>query len=160
MLTEYALDISAEIEYARKWAFSRNPAYYNFDNIGGDCTNFISQCIYAGGAVMNFTPDTGWYYTSLHDRAAAWTSVQYFHQFMMNNQSVGPFGYEIARSQVQTGDIIQLGTGYFQHSLLVVGMRYGMPYVAAHTADAFHRPLMAYQFDRIRCMRIRKARKY
>ena len=27
------------IEYANKWAFSRNPKYYNFDNIGGDCTS-------------------------------------------------------------------------------------------------------------------------
>ena len=159
MLTEYALNIPAEIEYARKWAFSRNPAYYNFDNIGGDCTNFISQCIYAGGAVMNFTRDTGWYYRSLHDRAAAWTSVQYFYQFMMNNKGVGAFGHEINLGEVQTGDVIQLGTGYFQHSLLVGGMRYGMPYVAAHTADAFNRPLTAYRFDRIRCLRINKARR-
>ena len=29
------------IEYANNWAFSRNPKYYNFDNIGGDCTIII-----------------------------------------------------------------------------------------------------------------------
>ena len=29
------------IEYAKKWAYGRNNKYYNFDNIGGDCTNFI-----------------------------------------------------------------------------------------------------------------------
>ena len=41
-------------EYANKWAFSRNPKYYNFDNIGGDCTSFVSQCILAGSNVMNY----------------------------------------------------------------------------------------------------------
>jgi len=33
------------IEYAHKWSHGRNPVYYDFDNIGSDCTNFISQCL-------------------------------------------------------------------------------------------------------------------
>lgn len=36
-------DRTAVVEYARKWAFSRNPQYYNFDAVGGDCTSFASQ---------------------------------------------------------------------------------------------------------------------
>ena len=40
------------IEYAGKWAYGRNPQYYNFDNVGGDCTSFASQCIYAGSKIM------------------------------------------------------------------------------------------------------------
>ncbi|MBR4879641.1 MAG: amidase domain-containing protein, partial [Clostridia bacterium] len=51
----------AAVRYARKWALSRNPMYYNFDETGGDCTNFASQCIYAGAGVMNFGPLYGWY---------------------------------------------------------------------------------------------------
>ena len=35
---------TAAVDYARKWALKRNPAYYNFDSVGGDCTNFASQC--------------------------------------------------------------------------------------------------------------------
>lgn len=41
-------DRQAAFEYAKKWAFRRNPRYYNFEKIGGDRTNFASQCIYAG----------------------------------------------------------------------------------------------------------------
>ena len=41
-------------EYAKKWAYGRNPKYYNFDSIGGDCTSFISQCIYAGSGVWKW----------------------------------------------------------------------------------------------------------
>jgi len=29
--------------YAEKWAMDRNPRYYNFDSVGGDCTSFVSQ---------------------------------------------------------------------------------------------------------------------
>ena len=40
------------VKYAKKWAYLRNPKYYNYDAIGGDCTNFVSQCIYEGCKVM------------------------------------------------------------------------------------------------------------
>lgn len=42
------------VAYARKWAFGRNSQYYDFSGLGGDCTNFVSQCLYAGSKVMNF----------------------------------------------------------------------------------------------------------
>ena len=38
-------DRQKAIKYAKVWAYFRNPNYYNFDNIGGDCTNYISQCM-------------------------------------------------------------------------------------------------------------------
>ena len=47
------------VEYAKRWAYKRNPKYYNFDEIGGDCTSFISQCIYEGSGIMNYTKDFG-----------------------------------------------------------------------------------------------------
>lgn len=160
-MIEYPLNIPAEIDYARKWAFSRNSTYYDFDKIGGDCTDFVSQCLYAGGAVMNYAHDTGWYYNSLHDRAAAWTSVEYFYKFLVNNKGVGPFGRVIPLSKISPGDIIQLGTdSRFYHSLLVVNIYGGVPYIAAHTFDAFDRPLTTYVYDNIRCLQIIGARKY
>ena len=75
-------DSSACIAYAKKWAYRRNPNYYNFDELGGDCTNFASQCLVAGGAVMNFTPVFGWYFNSLSDRAPAWSGVEEFYRFL------------------------------------------------------------------------------
>ena len=83
---------SAAVTYAKKWALSRNPRYYNFDGLGGDCTNFASQCVFAGSGVMNYTKDVGWYYNSPADRAAAWSGVRYLHTFLTTNRGVGPFG--------------------------------------------------------------------
>ena len=68
-------DVQKATLYAKTWALSRNPQFYNFDKLGGDCTNFVSQCIYAGCGVMNFTKDIGWYYKSLNDRSASWCGV-------------------------------------------------------------------------------------
>ena len=73
MPTQIPYDRSKAAAYAEKWAFSRNPRYISFDGMGGDCTSFVSQCLYAGTGVMNFTRDTGWYYNSASDRAAAWS---------------------------------------------------------------------------------------
>lgn len=108
------------VSYARKWAFSRNPAYYNFNRLGGDCTNFASQCLFAGVGVMNFTPDLGWYYLSLNDRAAAWTGVEYFYNFLIGNRvgvgdGYGPFAEDCGLDGLEIGDFIQLGneTGEF-----------------------------------------------
>ena len=53
-------DRGATTAYARRWALGRNPAYYDFTELGGDCTNFVSQCLFAGSGVMNLTPVTGW----------------------------------------------------------------------------------------------------
>ena len=128
-------DRAAAVRYARAWAFKRNPNYYNFNAIGGDCTNFASQCIYAGAGVMNFTKDTGWYYRSVNDRAAAWTGVEYLYNFLVNNEGLGPFAKEVGLDELEIGDIVQLGraTGDFYHSPVVVGFSRGQILVAAHT---------------------------
>lgn len=42
------------LKYAKRWAYDRNPQFYNFDNVGGDCTSFVSQCILAGSNVMKY----------------------------------------------------------------------------------------------------------
>ena len=142
-------------QYAKKWAFSRNPKYYAFDKIGGDCTNFVSQCIYAGSKTMNFTPETGWYYINSTQRTPAWTSVEYLYRFLVNNKSVGPFAKETSPTQIEIGDVIQLGNSEkFYHSLLVIEKNDNNIYVAAHDFDAYMKNLNTYIYERIRYLHI------
>ena len=149
------------VAYARRWAYGRNPAYYDFNEIGGDCTNFASQCIYAGAGVMNYTPTFGWYYISVNDRTPSWTGVEYLYNFLVNNEGVGPFAEEVSLEKAEVGDIVQLGTatGDFYHSPVVVRVENGKIYVAAHTYDAFNRPLSSYNFAKARCIHILGVRK-
>ena len=147
-------------QYAQKWAFSRNPKYYAFDKIGGDCTNFISQCIYAGSNIMNYTPETGWYYINSTQRAPAWTSVEYLYKFLINNNSIGPSAKETSPTQIEIGDVIQLGNHEkFYHSLLVVEKSNNNIYVAAHDFDAYMKNLNTYIYERIRFLHIESVQK-
>ena len=55
---------------------------------GGDCTNFISQCIYAGVKVMNYNKNNGWYYKTVNDRAPSWSGVEFLYDFLLKNREV------------------------------------------------------------------------
>lgn len=154
-MREIPYNRAAAVAYARRWALDRNPAYYDFENIGGDCTNFTSQCIYAGARIMNFTPVTGWYYRSVSDRAPAWTGVNYLYKFLVNNRSVGPYAHEVSQREVLPGDIVQLGTlnGDFYHSPIITAVTPTI-LVAAHTYDALDRPLSSYIYETARFLHI------
>ena len=144
------------VAYARKYAFAQNSLFGNFAGIGGNCTNFVSQSIYAGGCVMNYKPTFGWYYISLDDRSPSWTGVEFFYNFITENADVGPFGRVITADELEIGDVIQLGRdeeGYY-HTLLVVGFDGEDPLVAAQTDNVYARPLSTYDYDYSRLIKI------
>lgn len=144
------------VAYARKYAFSQNSRFGNFAGIGGNCTNFVSQSIYAGGCEMNYTPTFGWYYISLDERSPSWTGVEFFYNFITSNAGVGPFGRVATQDELEIGDVIQLGRNDegFYHTLLVVGFDAEDPLVAAQTDNAYARPLSTYEYDFSRFIKI------
>ena len=154
-------DRRAAIRYAHRWAFGRNPRYYDYENIGGDCTNFASQCLYAGTGVMNFTPDFGWYYVDANNKSPSWTGVEYFYNFMLRNQvTPGPFGVQANMSTLLPGDFVQLKltSDRFSHTPIIVDI-VGAPspdniLVAAHSFDSDYRPLSTYDFQELRFIHI------
>ena len=46
-------DRKAALDYAKKYCRSYNSAYNNYKGKGGDCANFVSQCLKAGGLKIN-----------------------------------------------------------------------------------------------------------
>ena len=149
---------NAVYEYAKKWAYKRNPLYYNYDNIGGDCTNFVSQCIFAGCKQMNYNKENGWYYITANNKSPSWTGVQFLYDFLISNTGPGPKGIITRIDQLQIGDVIQLkfNENTFSHSLIVI-QNGNLPYntfVAAHTFDTFHKSLNDYSFEKYRCVHI------
>ena len=150
------------VRYANYWAYRRNPNYSSFDSLGGDCTNFVSQALFYAAGVMNFTPDYGWYYISLGNRAPAWSGVEYFWNFMTTNMGPGPFGHEISLSEVLPGDIIQMAIKEperFGHTVIVTDLLSQSPgpdsiLVAAHDRDSACRPISTYDYSMIRALRI------
>lgn len=161
MLKEFAYQRETVLEYARQWAMGRNPQYYDFEKLGGDCTNFASQCVLAGSGIMNYTPTMGWYYNSSISRSPSWTGVPYLYNFLVNNKSVGPYAVETEMKDAQPGDIVQFGNSKgFYHSPVIVSTEGGLILVAAHSYDAYMRRLDSYEFERVRFLHIQGVRKW
>lgn len=149
------------LEYAQKWALKRNPNFYDFSEIGGDCTNFCSQVLNAGECLMNYNGSSGWYYAGSGNRAPSWTSVNLFYNFLVTNQGTGPVAREVEMKDITLGDIIQLSFvkgNLFNHSLVVI--KHGsLPdisniKIATHTDDQYQYSLTNYDWTKIRFLHI------
>ena len=168
MLITLPYDRTRAVEYARKWALMRNPTFSDFTGIGGDCTNFVSQCIFVGCGIMNFTQTFGWYYLSPNDRAPSWSGVQELYDFLLGapdflsaNGGTGPFATDATVSKkIELGDVVQLSNedGEFYHTLIISGFTDNDILVCAHSNDALDRPLSTYRFSGLRILHVEGAR--
>lgn len=158
-MKEKIYDRQKSIEYAKKWAYGRNPKYYNFDPVGGDCTSFISQCIYAGSGIMNYN-QYGWFYKNGNNKSPSWSGVEYLYKFLTQNKGVGPYGEEVGVQSIQKGDVIQLSFDgkIYGHSLLIVEKDLNKILIATHTQDEYGRNIATYNFNKIRYIHINGVR--
>jgi hypothetical protein len=170
MITTLPYDRARAVEYARRWALSRNPLFIDFTGRGGNCTSFISQCLLAGGAIMNYTPTYGWYYVSPEDRAPAWSGVNELYNFLTGipefseaNGGIGPFATEARNNRtVEIGDIIQLANseGTFYHTLIISAFEDGEVLICANSDNALDRPLSSYNYSSLRVLHIEGIRAF
>lgn len=154
MIFQY--DRTLAVRYAIRWALSRNPMYYDYSLIGGDCTNFASQCLFAGSGVMDYMPDFGWYYIDANRKAPAWTGVDYLYRYLLReNLQPGPIATLAEEDTLRPGDLIQLSFDgeKFTHTLVVLTAGRTI-LVAAHSEDSLFRPLSTYRYVAIRYLHI------
>ncbi|MFT3952398.1 MAG: amidase domain-containing protein [Oscillospiraceae bacterium] len=144
------------VAYAHEWWDKRNPAYFDFEELGGDCTNFVSQCLYAGAGVMNFTPVLGWYYIDLNNRSASWSAAEYLYNFITTNGGASLYGEEQGLSAAIPGDVVQLSFDgvRFTHSALVTMVRRGEVFVTSHSYDRLDKPTGGYPYKMLRVIHI------
>lgn len=147
-MTLYLYDREAAVNYAKKFALARNPAYFDFESLGGDCTNFCSQAVFAGARQMNHNANAGWFYLSPNKKSPSWTGVDFFARFLLNNKGQGPFGALELKERIKPGDIVQLKLiegAEFQHSAIIVGTGgYGNTediMICCHSYDRLNFPL-------------------
>lgn len=155
-MNSHKYDRKSALEYAKKWALARNPKYYNFDPVGGDCTSFVSQCLFAGSKKMNYN---NWYYNNGYDKSPSWSGVEFLYKFLITNTGLGPHGIEVSPDKVEVGDIAQLSfNGFkFEHSLFIISTAndYKNFSIAAHTFDTLGKKIGEYNFSKIRFVHIK-----
>ncbi|MBQ3008963.1 MAG: amidase domain-containing protein [Oscillospiraceae bacterium] len=173
-VTDTSYDRDAAVAYAKEWCDERN---YNgkwlaYDLFGGNCQNFASQCIYAGGIDMDSRGDSTcqWKFYSevLNTKASAWgrsyswTGVDPFYTYATLNRSSGLICQaDMALKYAEKGDIIQVGAYYeWRHSLVVTDVMFADDgslediIVASNTADRWNYPLSAYIYTYPRLIHI------
>ncbi|MBB6731279.1 amidase domain-containing protein [Cohnella zeiphila] len=135
--------------YADRWWDRPNPEYEEFEV---NCTNFVSQCIFAGGAPMNYTGrrEAGWWYRGRDKGRELWSyswavanglqsyfSHSYSHSYGLRAEAME------SPKDLMPGDVICYdwsGTGLYQHNTVVTAFTPdGMPLVNANTVPSRHR---------------------
>ncbi|MBM7551228.1 amidase domain-containing protein [Thalassobacillus pellis] len=158
----FTYDRRSAVRYAERWWDSYNPAYRHFTN---DCTNFISQCLRAGGVPMWGAPNRGkgWWY---NDRSWSYSwAVAHAFRWYLSGARQGLKVQEMdSPKDLIPGDVICYdfeGDGRWNHNTIVVMKNSeGMPLVNAHTTNSRHRywsyedstaytPNIKYKFFRI-----------
>lgn len=144
----------AAVRYARRHWNNPNPAFANMDaaGSGGDCANFVSQCMLAGGWPMDYrasTVATEWWYRRTgndpfdqdHDDwwSCTWSLAESHFQYMRLNHGTV---YDLRANprdarRLRRGDTIYYdweGDGVLNHSSIVTGFnRRGEPLVTYRT---------------------------
>ena len=126
------------VQYAERYWKDYNPAYQAFED---DCTNFISQCLHAGGVPMWGQPNRsrGWWYSG-KSWSYSWTVAHALNLFLQSSKG-GLKTIQVSSPQeLMLGDIICYdfeGDGRFNHNTIVTAKDiYDMPLVNAHTFDS------------------------
>ena len=163
-------DREKAVAYARQWVGVRNGNWPDYSRNGGNCQNFVSQCLLAGGIPMDAASPGIWkWYGStpnnlpqLAGRSAAWSAVGEFLDYARENSGYGLAAAADAPYYTgRPGDIIHLGTGdRWRHTVLISqvvadGEGNIEDYlVCSNTADLRDFPVSAYAYTRQLLIRV------
>jgi hypothetical protein len=102
--------------YALKWALSRNPDYPDFSGQGGggDCANFVSQSLLAGGCPM----DRIWW-GGKNSATIAWNRASHLRHHL----STSRWATRCTRNELWSGDVVFCFlNGQVVHSMIVTSV--------------------------------------
>ena len=154
---------TAAATYADTYWQSYNPAWPSFARKGGDCTNFVSQALHAGGIAMRPSPPfdgaDAWYMLQSKGRrwsySLSWINVQSHRAFLMSLPGVTQVGSyhgvapgQVVASNASQGDVVLYdweADGVYDHESIVVASQGTNPdgtpnwdLVDAHTNNRYH----------------------
>ncbi|MDX3580321.1 amidase domain-containing protein [Streptomyces europaeiscabiei] len=142
-LTGGAYNYNAMATYTEKYWKNYNSAYRKYNSAGGDCTNYLSQGLLAGGwkQISTVTPEEydTWYYAS-NGTADAWIGVNEWSWFTQTAKRTTALANVY---QMDIGDVLQVDfnkDGDKDHSMMTTyRSSSGVPYLTYHDADTYRR---------------------
>ncbi len=122
-------DRQAALAYADRYAMGRSQAWPDYSDYGGNCQNFASQCLLAGGIPMDTAgPDIWKWYgpdpsesTRAEGRSPSWSGVNQFRGYARDNAGFGLAALvDAPYYSGQPGDLIQMGTADSLYHTVVI----------------------------------------
>ena len=143
----YTYNRQAAVNYALQWWNKANPAYRNFGS--NDCTNFVSQCLYAGGWPMkgwNKWSLSHWFYYFGYYYSNTWTVADDFSKFLVysGRGQARSLAYKPWNQYFKIGDLVQIDynrDGKWDHTMIITKVTANEIYVTYHWASNSSVPL-------------------
>ncbi|MDR1320374.1 MAG: amidase domain-containing protein [Gracilibacteraceae bacterium] len=168
---EHDYNREAAVAYAKKWAGSRNVDWPDYSRYGGNCANYTSQSLLAGGIPMDHTGTSQWKWygatpnsaQSASGRSVSWAGVEGFLGYALSNTGHGLVADAKAPFLTgQLGDLILLGSeeGAWRHIVLISEVvkdadgRTVDYLICSNTMDLRNMPISAYHYSRKQLIRI------
>ncbi len=111
-------DREEALAYADRYAMERNGEWPDYSQYGGNCQNFASQCLLAGGIPMDTVGPNIWKWYGPdpsetvweEGRSPSWSGVNQFREYAMENSGFGLSALvDAPYYSGQPGDLIQMG---------------------------------------------------
>ncbi|MFE5895116.1 amidase domain-containing protein [Streptomyces sp. NPDC056468] len=141
--TASGLDYPAMATYAKQYWSNYNPAYPNFNGqgAGGDCTNFVSQSLKAGGwkHVPGYVYDYTKWFGNADIQSHSFIGVNEWSWFAQNSKRSTSLANVY---QMDVGDVLQLDfdkDGSKDHTMIVTSRSRGVPYLTYHSTNTYSR---------------------
>ncbi|MFH0175591.1 amidase domain-containing protein [Streptomyces cacaoi] len=141
--TGTAYDYKAMATYAEKYWNVYNKDYpdYNGHGAGGDCTNFVSQSLKAGGwkHVPGYVYDYTKWFGNADIQSDSFVGVNEWSWFAQNSKRTTALANVY---QLEVGDVLQMDfdrDGSKDHTMIVTAKSGGVPYVTYHSNNTLRR---------------------
>ncbi len=122
--SDHSYDRAAAETYMRRYDHQRNDRWYAYDDVGGNCMNFGSQVLLAGGIPMDGQGNGKWYWHGQNDLDLSWINVGRFYSYARENRGYGLVADTEANYYTgEVGDILILGPdGGHNHTTVISGI--------------------------------------
>ena len=121
---DHPYDRAAAEQYMRQYDHQRNSRWYAYDDVGGNCMNFGSQVLLAGGIPMDEEGGSKWFWRGQNDLDLSWINVGRFYSYARENRGYGLVADTEANYYTGgVGDILILGPdGGHNHTTIISGI--------------------------------------
>lgn len=124
LMCDHPYDRAAAEQYMRQYDHQRNDRWYAYDDVGGNCMNFGSQVLLAGGIPMDEEGGSKWFWRGQNDLDLSWINVGRFYSYARENRGYGLVADTEANYYTGgVGDILILGPdGGHNHTTVISGI--------------------------------------